>query len=146
MSFPRHASGRVSRTLLLLCGLVLLGVGRAAAVSELDFGLEQHQVFRILIEGNRAFDDGELRSLLKIREPRRFHPLMLLGLSDRTARYQPHLLEVELGVLARWYRQRGYHDVRVELLTVTEDPEGRGQRDRGRISVHIVSLSLHRPA
>ncbi|MCB1150811.1 BamA/TamA family outer membrane protein [bacterium] len=126
MSFPRHASGRLCRALLLLCGLVLLGVGRAAAVSELDFGLEQHQVFRILIEGNRAFDDGELRSLLKIREPRRFHPLMLLGLSDRTARYQPHLLEVELGVLARWYRQRGYHDVRVELLTVTEDPEGRG--------------------
>lgn len=126
MSFPvQQPSGR-GRARIILGLALLLGAGRAVAVSELDFGLEQHQVHRIVIEGNEAFDDDTLKGLLKIREPRKFHPLMLLGLSDRTARYQPHLLEVELNVLARWYRQRGYHDVQVELLSVTEDPEGRG--------------------
>lgn len=126
MSFLAHTPSRRCRLALLLGLGLCLAAGRAAAVSELDFGLEQHQVHRIEIEGNRAFDDDALKSLLKIREPRRFHPLMLLGLSDRSARYQPHLLEVELGVLARYYRQRGYHDVRVKLLSVTEDPEDRG--------------------
>ncbi len=98
----------------------------AAAVSELDYGLEQHLLHRIRIEGNTTFPDDDLKAILKIREPRWFHPLMIVGLSDRKARYQPHLLEAELKLLERYYRQRGFHQVAVALDSVTADPEGRG--------------------
>jgi len=52
MSFPvQQPSGR-GRARIILGLALLLGAGRAVAVSELDFGLEQHQVHRIVIEGN----------------------------------------------------------------------------------------------
>jgi outer membrane protein insertion porin family len=116
---------------VILAGLVSLaclgGLPRgAAAVSELDYGLEQHLLHRIEIRGNTTFADDELKALLKIREPRWFHPLMIIGLSDRKARYQPHLLEAELKQLSRYYRQRGFHQVAVALDSVSVDPEGRG--------------------
>lgn len=98
----------------------------AAAVDELDYGLEQHLLYRILIQGNHAFSNDDLKAILKIREPRWFHPLMIIGLSDRKARYQPHLLEAELKLLTRYYSQRGFHQVAVNLDSVTTDPEGRG--------------------
>jgi len=98
----------------------------AGAVSELDYGLEQHLLHRIEIDGNTTFSDDDLKALLKIREPRWFHPLMIIGLSDRKARYQPHLLEVELKQLSRYYRQQGFHQVTVAADSVVEDPKGRG--------------------
>ena len=98
----------------------------ARAISELEYGLELHNIHRIEIEGNTTFSEKELKALLRIREPRSFHPQVILGLGDRTARYQPHLLEVELRGLSRFYRQRGFHQVVVELVSVVEDPEGRG--------------------
>jgi len=115
----------------ILAGLAALcclcGAPRTAdAVSELDYGLEQHLLHRIDIRGNETFEDDELKALMKIREPRWFHPLMIIGLSDRKARYQPHLLEAELKQLTRFYRQQGYHQVAVELDSVGVDPEGRG--------------------
>jgi outer membrane protein insertion porin family len=95
-------------------------------VSELDYGLEQHLLHKIVITGNSAFTAKELKGILKIREPRWFHPLMLVGLSDRTARYQPHLLDAELRLIQRYYRQRGYQQAVARLDSVAADREGRG--------------------
>ncbi|MBU0742995.1 BamA/TamA family outer membrane protein [bacterium] len=103
------------------------GVPRTAgAVSELDYGLGQHLLHRIVIRGNTTFSGDDLKALMKIREPRWFHPLMIIGLSDRKARYQPHLLEAELKQLSRYYRHQGFHQVSVGLDSVGVDPEGRG--------------------
>jgi outer membrane protein insertion porin family len=125
----RQTRARIVAAIVVACWLfaVLCGaVDPAAAVSELDYGLEQHSLHRIVISGNTAFTDKELKGLLKIREPRRFHPLMLVGLSDRTARYQPHLLDAELRILQRHYRKHGYHQAVAVLDSVTTDREGRG--------------------
>ncbi len=111
--------------LALFCCLVATA-RPAAAVSELDYGLDQHLLYRIHVTGNKTFASDDLKGILKIREPRWFHPLMIIGLSDRKARYQPHLLEVELKLLERYYHQRGFHQVAVMLDSVGVDPEERG--------------------
>lgn len=98
----------------------------AAAAGELDYGLEEHLLRRIELTGNSTFDDGDLKSILKIREPRRFHPLMLLGLGDRAARYRPDLIDSELRLLERYYRQRGFHQVAVRLDSISPGPQGYG--------------------
>lgn len=110
---------------LALAGCLLLPVA-AAAVSELDYGLQQHRLRRIVLHGNTTFSDGRIKSLLRIREPRRFYPLMLLGLSDPTARYEPHMLQSELRLIERFYGQQGFHTARATLDSVVSDPEGRG--------------------
>lgn len=107
---------------LLAC---LLAPALAAAESELEFGLEQHLLRRIELRGNVAVPAADLKAIMKIREPRPFHPFTLLGLGDRTARYQPHLLDAELRLLTRYYRQRGFHQVSVQLdSVVTDDAAG----------------------
>lgn len=114
---------------VILTGLVsfcCLQAPPSGAVSELDYGLEQHLLHSIDIAGNTTFADDQLKALMKIREPRWFHPLMIIGLSDRKARYQPHLLEAELKLLSRYYRQQGFHTVSVELDSVGVNPEGLG--------------------
>ncbi len=119
----------------LLVGLAcLLLPCVVAAVSELDYGLEQHLLRRIEIHGNTTFSDKQLKSILRIREPRRFYPLMLLGLSDPVARYEPHLLSSELQLIERFYAQRGFHQVRARLDSVVTDPAGQGD---------IVSITIH---
>jgi len=120
--------------LIAVVGIMGLAPSPATGVSELDFGLEQHHLYRINIIGNEVFSDAELRSLLKIREQRRFHPMMILGLADSKALYQPHLLEVELKTLERFYRQRGYHEVSLTLNSVVADPGGRGD---------VITINVH---
>ena len=118
--FPASRSGALA--LLALALIAAAGVARAAG--ELDYGLAEHRLARIVIDGNAAFGDGQLKSVLKIREPRSFHPLMLVGIGDRTARYRPDLLDNELGLLERYYRQRGFHQVAVRLDSVATEPVG----------------------
>ncbi len=125
MSFGGRTAGWVTAASAAVI-VVLCLAGPASADSELDYGLEQHVVFRIDVVGNEAFPSDELEALLRIREPRTFHPLMLVGMADREALYQPHLLEVELKALSRYYRRGGFHQVEVLLQSVTEEPEGRG--------------------
>jgi outer membrane protein insertion porin family len=123
---PRHLLKRVTLAGLVSCCCLFAAALPAGAVSELDYGLEQHLLYRIHIDGNETCTDDDLKGILKIREPRWFHPLMIIGLSDRKARYQPHLLEAELKLVAGYYHQLGFHDVTVVLDSVAADPEGRG--------------------
>ncbi|MDO9170249.1 MAG: POTRA domain-containing protein, partial [bacterium] len=120
--------GRSPRALLAAAGLLVCVLAAAAvsAESELEFGLEQHLLQRIELRGNAAVPTADLKAVMKIREPRPFHPLTLLGLGDRTARYQPHLLDAELRLLTRYYRQRGFHQVSVQLDSVQTDVDERG--------------------
>nr|MBC8423208.1 BamA/TamA family outer membrane protein [bacterium] len=123
---PRNFLKRATLAGLVSCCCLLAVAPPAGAVSELDYGLDQHLLYRIHIDGNETYTDDDLKGILKIREPRWFHPLMIIGLSDRKARYQPHLLEAELKLVAGYYHQRGFHDVTVTLDSVGADPEGRG--------------------
>ncbi len=109
-----------------LAALLAASLWAAAAVAadELDYGLERHTLDRIEIAGNRALSDAELKAILKIREPSWTHPF-------RLARYQPELIDAELRLLTRYYRQRGFHAVAVAL-----DSIARGSRGRGDV-VHI---------
>jgi outer membrane protein assembly complex protein YaeT len=116
----RIAAGSVAAC-LLAC---LLPAAPAVAESELEYGLEQHLLRRIELRGNVMVPADDLKAIMKIREPRLWHPLTLLGLGDRTALYQPHLLDAELRLLTRYYRQRGFHQVSVQLDSVeTQDPQ-----------------------
>ncbi len=121
----RSVPGRQWILAILWCALAFVP-RPVLAVSELDYGLEQHRLYRIEISGNDIFSDKVLKSLLKIHEPRRFHPLMLIGITDSRSLYQPHLLEVELKTIERYYKQRGYHEVEVSQGDVIQDPDGRG--------------------
>lgn len=120
--------GRSPRALLAAAGLLVcvLAAAVVSAESELEYGLEQHLLQRIELRGNAAVPTADLKAVMKIREPRPFHPLTLLGLGDRTARYQPHLLDAELRLLTRYYRQRGFHQVSVQLDSVQTDVDERG--------------------
>lgn len=109
-------------TALLRAALVLAALwaaGPAAAADELDYGLEQHSLLRIVLAGNRSLPDHELKALLKIHEPSWLHPF-------RIARYQPDLLDGELKLIERYYRQRGFHTAAVALDSIARDPRGRG--------------------
>ncbi len=113
---------------LVAAGLLarLLFPASAAAASELEYGLEQHLLQRIELRGNVLVPADDLKAIMKIREPRPLHPITLLGFGDRTALYQPHLLDAELRLLTRYYRQRGFHQVSVQLDSVETVAASRG--------------------
>lgn len=85
----------VLSVLAVLIGAVLGGAPAARANDELDFGLAQNTLARILIEGNATFPDDELKSVLQIREPSWLHPFS-------TPRYRPDLLDTQLRLLVRY--------------------------------------------
>lgn len=120
--------GRSPRAFLAAAGLLVcvLAAAAASAESELEFGLQQHLLQRIELRGNVAVPAADLKAVMKIREKRSFHPLAILGFGDRTALYQPHLLDAELRLLTRYYRQRGFHQVSVQLDSVQTDVDERG--------------------
>ncbi len=106
---------------LALLGLVPappLGPAPARAVDELDYGLEAHRLKRIVLAGNEAFSDSDLKSVLQIREPSWLHPLTVPV-------YRPDLLETQTRVLERFYQQRGFHQAVVVVDSiVTVQGEG----------------------
>ena len=94
----------------LLAGL--LSAGSALADEELDYGLETRRLARIEISGNETFSDGDLKSLLRIRESTWRRPL-------HVARYQRHLVDTQVRLLEAYYRNRGFHDVGARLDSIT---------------------------
>ena len=130
--------------------LTLLSAGPLHAVDELDYGLDENLLYKIVFNGNSHFDDDQLKANLRIREPRKIHPLLLLGLSDRTARYQPHLLDVEMKLLERFYNRNGFQQATVRLDSVSTDPLDRGDVihigiDEGR-RTYIEAVDFFGPA
>ena len=126
--FPPAAGTAAALLLLAAAGLLVcvLAAAAATAESELEFGLQQHLLQRIELRGNVAVPAADLKAVMKIREKRSFHPLAILGFDDRGALYQPHLLDAELRLLTRYYRQRGFHQVSVQLDSVQTDVNERG--------------------
>jgi outer membrane protein insertion porin family len=105
---------------LLLGPLLLLGVAATVtAADELDYGLAEHKLAKIVLSGNATFTDEELKALLPVREPSWLRPLS-------TARYRPDLIEVQLRILTRFYQQNGFHQVQVGLDSIGAASEGRG--------------------
>ncbi|MEN8005599.1 MAG: BamA/TamA family outer membrane protein [Candidatus Krumholzibacteriota bacterium] len=97
-----------------VCALCLLGsaVGVALADEELDYGLETHRLARIEISGNTTYSSGELKKLLRIQEATWTRPLHI-------AKYRPHLVDTQVGLLETFYRNRGFHQVSANLDSIS---------------------------
>ncbi len=93
-----------------------LGDSSVFANEELDFGLETNRLSGIQISGNNTVSDSDLKNVLRIKEPTWMRPLNI-------PRYQPHLVDVQIGLLENYYRNRGFHQVSVVLDSISTDPE-----------------------
>lgn len=89
-------------------------VPAAHADEELDYGLVQHTLAKIVLHGNEAFTDDELKSALQIREQNWLHLFT-------TARYRPDLIGGQLRQLERYYQKRGFHQVIVRHDSTVQD-------------------------
>ncbi len=91
--------------------------GRTAVVFSIDEG-EQSYLRRVIFEGNAAFEDGDLRKVMKTR---RKGPLSFLGKSGKIDNDQ---LEQDIEAVAAHYRDSGYLNaevVSVERERVNDD-------------------------
>ncbi len=101
--------------LVLWLAVVSLGLivpSAARADEELDYGLETHRLASIEISGNVTFKTGELKNLLRIQEATWSRPLHI-------PRYQPHLVSTQVRLLKAFYRNRGFHQVKAQLDSIT---------------------------
>ena len=121
---PRRAAPR--RRLALLALLVSLA---AAGPARGDTGESLPYVAGIDIEGNETFSDGDLKALMRTREPRL---LQFLG----RPRYLRDWLRSDLATLAAHYHRHGFYDVRVRSLSeadVVYDERSHSVRIRIRV-------------
>jgi len=93
------------------------------SAGELDYGLDENRLAKIEISGNSEYSDNELKSLLRIKEPRWFSPMTLLGFSERSSMYSPDLIEIELKLIEKYYRRNGFHNASAEIDTIYFDDE-----------------------
>jgi outer membrane protein insertion porin family len=84
----------------------------ALADDELDFGLERTRLARLEITGHSTFSTRELKQVLRLRESDWRQPLS-------SASYRPELVDMQLRQLRGWYRVRGFHQVAVQLDSVS---------------------------
>ncbi|MFO7608530.1 MAG: BamA/TamA family outer membrane protein [Candidatus Krumholzibacteriia bacterium] len=107
-----------ARLLLAAAALVLAAAPRpdARADDELDYGLEEHRLSQVVISGNTTFAEGELKRQLRLQEPNWTRPLDV-------PTYKPHLVETQLRILRGFYRNRGFHQVAVQLDSIVTVPE-----------------------
>lgn len=109
-------SGPGTTLLLSLALLAAVTAGPVRADEELDFGLAAYRLHQIRLTGQTSFDEDELKGLLRFEEPDWRRPLAV-------PTYQPHLVATQLRILRSFYRNRGFHQARVELDSVTQVPE-----------------------
>ena len=69
-----------------------------------------------MLRGNVTYTEGELKRLLRLQEPNWTRPL-------NVPTYKPHLVETQLRILRGFYRNRGFHQVSVELDSIVTVPE-----------------------
>ena len=101
---------------VVVCGWALAGPRPAAADEELDFGLEEHRLSQVMLRGNATYTEGELKRLLRLQEPNWTRPL-------NVPTYKPHLVETQLRILRGFYRNRGFHQVAVDLDSIVTVPD-----------------------
>jgi outer membrane protein insertion porin family len=118
LDYVRTACGYAVFSVLII---VLLLSNSSAG--ELDYGLKENRLAKIEISGNAEYSDKELKAILRIKEPRWFSPVTLLGFSEKSARYRPDLLDIELKLLIKYYRRNGFHDVCAEVDTIYQIDE-----------------------
>lgn len=106
---------------VLLTVLVAVLFPSILSAGELDYGLSESRLTKIEISGNSEYSDTELKSLLRIKEPRWFSPMTLLGFSERSSMYRPDLIEIELKLIEKYYRRNGFHDASAEIDTIYFD-------------------------
>ena len=96
-----------------LAALCLLGVAPGAAIAdeELDFGLQRTRLAGVEITGQTAFSARELKQVLRLRERDWRDP-------SGASSYRPELIDMQLRQLRGWYRQRGFHEVSVQLDSI----------------------------
>jgi outer membrane protein insertion porin family len=105
--------------LVLLIGLFVVP-GSGVADEELDFGLELREIERLTFEGNTAWSDTDLESLLSIRDSPWYSPW-------RPDRYRLDGLEQGIQAIRRLYRTNGYREVVVQLLDPVDLGNGRDE-------------------
>ena len=128
---------------VLLAAAMVAGPGPVAADDELEFGLETHRLAQIRITGNAAFDDQDLKGLLRIQEGSWKRPL-------HVARYRPHLVDIQLRILQTFYRNQGFHQAVVALDSITALPDQGdvlhiGITEGARTVLRRVSFTGHEP-
>jgi outer membrane protein insertion porin family len=73
-------------------------------------------VQRVFFEGNKAFSDKELRSIIFTRED------WVLGFMDRAGSYQPEAIDSDRHTLENFYQSNGYLNAKVTNVDVVPDP------------------------
>ncbi len=116
---------------LLLFVATLFSPCGARADDELEYGLQTHRLSRIDIQGNKTYSSDLLKSLLRIQESSWKRPL-------HVPRYRPHLLATQLRILQNFYHNRGFHQVTVQLDSISSIP---GQGDVLHLSVEEGPLT-----
>lgn len=87
--------------------------GKGTAV---DFGVELPAVDRILILGNRTFDDETLKKRMRTREARFYHVF-------RKPRYRRDFLRRDVQTLVAFYEKNGFFDAAVSIDSVERNEE-----------------------
>ncbi|HET9952264.1 MAG TPA: BamA/TamA family outer membrane protein [Candidatus Eisenbacteria bacterium] len=101
--------------LLALVAFALLGPARAAAQLEFE-GTDEPTVRRVEIEGNQAYSDGTLKSIIRTRATSFFHPW-------RSAPLRSDFLRFDRIALRDFYRRHGYLGADVESIAVSRHGE-----------------------
>lgn len=107
-----------ARAVLAVLALAFAAAPAVRADEELDYGLEEHRLSQVVLRGNKTYAEGELKRLLRLQEPNWTRPLDV-------PTYKPHLVETQLRILRGFYRNRGFHQVAVQLDSIVTVP-GRG--------------------
>jgi outer membrane protein insertion porin family len=122
----RFSFASITFCCVLVTALVAVLFPSISSAGELDYGLSENRLAKIEISGNSEYSDKELKSLLRIKEPRRFSPMTLLGFSERSSMYRPDLIEIELKLIEKYYRRNGFHNASAEVDTIYFDDDKYG--------------------
>ena len=122
----RFSFASITFCCVLVTVLVAVLFPSISSAGELDYGLSENRLAKIEISGNSEYSDKELKSLLRIKEPRRFSPMTLLGFSERSSMYRPDLIEIELKLIEKYYRRNGFHNASAEVDTIYFDDDKYG--------------------
>ena len=108
---------------------------------------QQFQIENMTFEGNEGFDADDLMDFVKVRERRRWHNPISWFTND--GRIRPLELQADIERLETFYRNRGYLDVKVEVVHTADAvlrSDGYQERvntlNKARADLEILESSL----